>query len=108
MKSEINKVMKKIGFEEIGTGGGCVGWYGKKGDLTFYITVMSDLTLPQNGDHASMGVYDGDFEEQFMSMDIKRFDPLHVEKYIEKCVKKFNSKAFQLRLKNNNSEITYF
>lgn len=97
----------KTKMEEISTGGGCVGWFKKKGKFTFYATMMDDLTLPEKGDHVSFSMYDKDFEVQYISLDIKSFNPLLIEKYIEKCIKKFNTKAFQLKLKNNNSEIAY-
>lgn len=112
MKKVINvsEVMKKKVFEEISTGGGCYGYFKKKGSKSFYITTPSDQ-LPELGEQSILGVYDSEFELQYLSLDIKKFDPNKVSVYIEKALKKLNQKIIKEKIKesknNGNFEIIH-
>lgn len=101
---DVNKIMVKKGFEIAYTGGGCHGWSGKKKGLWFYITTMSELTAPDYGEHASMGVYDKNNEVQFLSMDIKSFNPDELDSYIEKAIKKLSSKSIKDKISKAESQ----
>jgi hypothetical protein len=99
--------MAKKGFELAYTGGGCYGWSGKKKNLWFYITTMSELIAPDYGDHASMGVYDKNNEVQFISMDIKSFNPDELDSYIEKAIKKLSSKSIKDKISKVQSQLDF-
>lgn len=106
MKKEINVLseMRKKGFEDIGTGGGCYGYFKKKGTKAFYITTYSDLTLPELNEQVTLGVYDKDFETEFLVMDIKKFNPEKVDAYIEKAMKKLNQKRIKEKIKKAKND----
>ena len=106
--NKVPEYLKKLGFEDTCTGGGCYGWYYKKGRYTYYITTMSELLLPTKyGEHVSIGVYDSDFEKQYMSYDIKRFVPSKMMNYINMLDRKMKSKVTKKEIDKNPDQIIY-
>jgi hypothetical protein len=105
---DVPKYIKKLGLEDICTGGGCYGWYYKKGSYTYYITTMSDLTLPTKyGEHISIGVYDSDFEKQYICYDIKRFVPSKTMTYINMLDRKMKTRSLRAELEKNPDRVLY-
>jgi len=85
-----------------------MGWYFKRDNHTYYITVMSELTLPTKyGQHISIGVYDSEFEKQFMSYDIKKFIPSKMMLYINMIEKRMKSKTIKTELARSPDQIIY-
>lgn len=107
MKTNTQKFMEEQGFTDIGTGGGCYGWFIKKGKFTYYMTVYSELTLPEEGDSVSVGAFDKEFEHQYLTMDVKKFDPKKAMDYIQRIEEVMGSKETKDRIKENPDEIIY-
>ena len=111
MRLKSDKVLEYLrnqGFEDTCTGGGCYGWYFKRGDLTYYITTMVELTLPtKSRQHISIGVYDSDFEKQYISYNIKNYIPSKTMLYVNMLEKRMKSKAIKAELDKHPDKIVY-
>lgn len=103
--------LRSIGFEDISTGGGCYGWYYKRGEYTYYVTVYAELTLPlKSTDKVMIGVYDSEFEEQYMSYTWNRFLAKKLLSKIDMLERKMGTKKVQKSLKSRSdirNEIIY-
>ena len=98
--------MNNLQFEDIGTGGGCVGYYTKFKSYTFYLTTMHELTLPKDGETVSLGIYDTEFEEQFASDTIKDFDSTKMEEYVMNSLDKY-LKLKKIRSHKHSNDIFF-
>jgi len=103
--------LRSIGFEDICTGGGCYGWYYKRGEYTYYVTVYSELTLPlKSTDKVTIGVYDSEFETQYMIYTWNRFLAKRLLSKIDMLERKMRTKKVQRFLKSRSDicdEIIY-
>lgn len=107
MSLPVQDIMSNQGFEDVGTGGGCYGWFTKKGKYTYYITVLAELTLPKGGEDVTISVYDKDFNRQYLTMDISDFNPKKASEYLERAEEAITSKSIQDQIKKNPDEIIY-
>lgn len=104
--------MSKIKFEEIGTGGGCYGFFASFKKYTFYLTTNFELTLPKKGEDVAISIYNADFEDQYATDIIKNFDPKKMEEYVRNTLDKYSDikrkhKGLFVKRKDYSNDIIY-
>ena len=100
--------LRELGFDDVSTGGGCYGWYLKKNGYTYYITVREKLTLPtSSSDKVDIGVYDSDFERQFMTYSMDEFITKKLMSRIDMLERKMKTKKVQKMIEDSPNGIIY-